>query len=110
MTKINHEAVFAQTFRRFQSNFVAPAHAGVFSLTAMLANLQSQDQRRQEQTPTEVIATLNQVADSLADMTSVDAGTPSKDVLALLGGVVALCADVLTAHSYAGFEEKGERP
>lgn len=98
----------AQTFKRFQSDLVAPAHAGMFSLTAMIGNLQSSDSERQRLVITEVIATLNQVAESLASMTAEDAGAPSKDSLNLLGGIVALCADVITAETYADcLREKG---
>lgn len=101
--------VFARTYRHLQADFVAPSHAETFSLTAMLKNLQSKDSKNQEQTITETIATLNQVAEALADMSAGDSGTPSKDVLGLLGGVVALCADVLVASSYAPGKLQGGR-
>lgn len=98
----------AQTFKRFQSDLISPAHAGMFSLTAMIGNLQSSNPERQRLAMTEVIATLNQVAETLANMTAEDAGAPSKDSLNLLGGIVALCADVITAETYAHYQEKGD--
>lgn len=99
--------VIAQVFKRFQSNLVSPAHAGMFSLTAMIGNLQSSAPERQRLAMPEVITTLNQVAGTLANMAAEDAGTPSKDSLNLLGGIVALCADVLCAETYAGYSRDG---
>ena len=101
--------VFARTYRHLQADFVAPSHAETFSLASMLKNLQSAQHKRQDQIDTEVVATLNQVAEALADMSADDSGTPSKDVLGLLGGVVALCADVLVASSYAPGKLQGGR-
>lgn len=107
MTKQNNAAVFAQAFRHFQADFVSEGHARTYSLSAMLKNLQSTDPDKQAQTKTEAIATLNQVAGALADLTAEGAGKPSADVLMLLGGVVALCADVINADTYAHYQEKG---
>lgn len=107
MTDRKNAEVFARAYRHLQADFVAPSHAETFSLTAMLKNLQSKDSKNQEQTITETIATLNQVAEALADMSAGDSGAPSKDVLGLLGGVVALCADVLGADSFAPSRHEG---
>lgn len=109
MTDKKNAEVFARAYRHLQADFVAPSHAEAFSLTAMLKNLQSENPKNQGQTITETIATLNQVVDALADMTADDAGTPSKDVLGLLGGVVALCADVLGAIEFAPSRIEGGR-
>lgn len=101
MTNRKNAEVFARAYRHLQADFVAPSHAETFSLTAMLKNLQSKDCKDHEQAITETVTTLNQVAEALADMSAGDSGIPSKDVLGLLGGVVALCADVLVASYYA---------
>ena len=101
---------FAQTFKRFQSDLIAPAHEGTFSLTAMVANLQSKDPKRNAQTKTETIATLNQVADVLqllSECNSMGGSAERISALQLLGGVVALCADVINADSFAGYGNDG---
>ncbi len=110
-TRLN-DNLRACAHKDLQARFVSDGLADAFCLARMVSNLQSRSAERNAQIVTEVATTLDLVAGTLEGMSAEGAASaPSKDMVALLGGVVALCVDVLLADIYRpSLPGKGGRP